>query len=96
MLFNQFGFSGLYCKISLCKSDGFFFAVAILSNKVTSVSTTDFENSSYRTDEEIEFWLARDLQHLLGYSKWDNFKNVHFKSKKSPPTPILCIKIKEF
>jgi hypothetical protein len=24
------------------------------------------------------------------------FKNVHFKSKKSPPTPILCIKIKEF
>ena len=24
------------------------------------------------------------------------FKNVHFKSKKSRPTPILCIKIKEF
>jgi hypothetical protein len=24
------------------------------------------------------------------------FKNVHFKSKKSLPTPILCIKIKEF
>ena len=24
------------------------------------------------------------------------FKNFHFKSKKSPPTPILCIKIKEF
>ena len=24
------------------------------------------------------------------------FKHVHFKSKKSPPTPILCIKIKEF
>jgi glycosyltransferase involved in cell wall biosynthesis len=24
------------------------------------------------------------------------FENVHFNSKKSPPTPILCIKIKEF
>jgi len=32
-------------------------------------------------DEKIEFWLARDLQHLLGYSKWDNFKNVLFKVK---------------
>lgn len=43
--------------------------------------TTDFENSSYKTDEEIEFWLARDLQQLLNYSKWDNFKNVILKAK---------------
>ena len=29
----------------------------------------------------VEYWLARDLQHLLGYSKWDNFLNVVSKGK---------------
>ena len=29
----------------------------------------------------VEFWLARDLQHLLGYGKWDNFQNVISKAK---------------
>lgn len=29
----------------------------------------------------MEFWLARDIQHLLGYSKWDNFLNVVSKAK---------------
>ena len=29
----------------------------------------------------IEFWLARDLQHLLSYSKWSNFQNVISKAK---------------
>ncbi|MFH1546297.1 MAG: DNA damage-inducible protein D, partial [Patescibacteria group bacterium] len=28
-----------------------------------------------------EFWLARDLQHLLGYTKWDNFQSVISKAK---------------
>jgi DNA-damage-inducible protein D len=52
-----------------------------MKTEIIRALTTDFENSSYRTDEEIEFWLARDLQHLLGYSKWDNFKNVILKAK---------------
>ena len=43
--------------------------------------TVDFENMANKTDEEVEFWLARDLQQLLGYSKWDNFKNVINKAK---------------
>jgi len=43
--------------------------------------TLDFESASHKTDEGIEFWFARDLQHLLGYSKWDNFKNVILKAK---------------
>jgi DNA-damage-inducible protein D len=29
----------------------------------------------------VEYWLARDIQHLLGYSKWDNFLNVVSKAK---------------
>lgn len=43
--------------------------------------TTNFEDSSYKTNDGVEFWLARDLQHLLGYDKWDNFKNVINKAK---------------
>ena len=43
--------------------------------------TNDFESFSHKTEESVEFWLARDLQKLLGYSKWDNFKNVILKAK---------------
>ena len=43
--------------------------------------TTHFEAHAQRTESGVEFWLARDLQHLLGYSKWDNFLNVVTKAK---------------
>ena len=43
--------------------------------------TTSFESSAHETDNGVEFWLARDLQHLLGYEKWDNFLNVVLKAK---------------
>lgn len=52
-----------------------------MKTEIIKTLTADFENSSYKTDEGIEFWLARDLQHLLNYSKWDNFKNVILKAK---------------
>ena len=29
----------------------------------------------------IEFWYARELMHLLDYSKWQNFENVLSKAK---------------
>ncbi|HND34039.1 MAG TPA: DNA damage-inducible protein D, partial [Myxococcota bacterium] len=34
-----------------------------------------------QTDGGVEYWLARDLQHLLGYTKWDNFLSVITKAK---------------
>lgn len=40
-----------------------------------------FEGHAQQTDGGIECWLARDLQHLLGYTKWDNFLNVVSKAK---------------
>ena len=43
--------------------------------------TNNFESFSHETDEGIEFWFARDLQQLLGYTKWDNFQNVIVKSR---------------
>ena len=43
--------------------------------------TANFEAYSKQTETGVEFWLARDLQHLLGYEKWDNFKSVISKAK---------------
>lgn len=43
--------------------------------------TTSFEGHAQQTSGGIEFWLARDIQHLLGYAKWDNFLNVVSKAK---------------
>lgn len=41
----------------------------------------DFEAASQVDDEGHEYWFARDLQPLLGYSKWDNFLAVIAKAK---------------
>lgn len=42
----------------------------------------NFEDYVY-TVGDVEFWYARDLQTLLGYQKWNNFKNVMEKAKES-------------
>ncbi len=34
-----------------------------------------------KTDNGVEFWLARDLQELLGYTQWRNFVAVIEKAK---------------
>ena len=41
-----------------------------------------FEEAALET-EGIECWSARDLQHLLGYSKWENFSKVIEKAKEA-------------
>lgn len=43
--------------------------------------TENFEDFLHQTEDGVEFWFARDLQHLLGYEKWDNFQNVISKAK---------------
>ena len=40
----------------------------------------NFEDYAHQIDGE-EFWFARDLQGLLGYSKWENFAKVIDKAK---------------
>jgi len=44
-----------------------------------------FEESAYEQDG-IEYWLARELQGLLGYSDWRNFLNAVDKAKESCKT----------
>lgn len=43
--------------------------------------TGTFESHAQETEGGVEFWLARDLQHLLGYSEWRNFGTVISKAK---------------
>ena len=50
------------------------------SQQVETLTAT-FEGHAQRTENSVEYWLARDLQHLLGYAKWDNFLSVISKAK---------------
>jgi len=42
--------------------------------------------SSILENTDIEYWYARDLQKVLGYSEWRNFNNVVEKAKISSKT----------
>jgi DNA-damage-inducible protein D len=44
-----------------------------------------FEENAYEQDG-IEYWLARELQNLLGYTDWRNFLNIVEKAKESCKT----------
>ena len=55
----------------------------IMKKEIIKTLTDTFESHSYTTGNGIEFWYARDLQHLLGYTKWDNFLKVIIKAKTS-------------
>ncbi|MEN0020637.1 MAG: DNA damage-inducible protein D [Planctomycetota bacterium] len=43
--------------------------------------TGAFEGHAQTTEDGVEYWLARDLQHLLGYATWKNFLNAVSKAK---------------
>ncbi|MFM2111894.1 MAG: hypothetical protein RLZZ271_554 [Pseudomonadota bacterium] len=52
-----------------------------MKKEIVESLTNNFESHAQQTDTGVEFWLGRDIQHLLGYSKWDNFLNVVSKAK---------------
>ena len=43
--------------------------------------TETFEGHAQQTETGVEYWLARDIQHLLGYAEWRNFGQVISKAK---------------
>lgn len=43
--------------------------------------TDTFEGHAQQTDGGVDYWLARDVQHLLGYAEWRNFGLVVSKAK---------------
>lgn len=54
-----------------------------MKSDIIQTLLANFESFAKKTDNGVEFWLARDLQKLLGYDKWDNFLNVISKAKTS-------------
>ena len=53
-----------------------------MQKQIITKLSKSFEDCAYEEDG-IEFWFARDLQKLLGYSKWENFAKVIEKAKES-------------
>jgi len=53
----------------------------IMQTEIIQSLTTNFESCAHQTEEGIEFWLARELQHLLDYAEWRNFQKVLLKAK---------------
>lgn len=45
--------------------------------------TETFEGHAQQTEGGIEYWLARDLQHLLGYTEWRNFNQSAISKAKT-------------
>jgi DNA-damage-inducible protein D len=45
--------------------------------------TEDFEGHAQQTESGVEYWLARDLQHLLGYAEWRNFNQSAVSKAKT-------------
>ena len=42
--------------------------------------TQNFESASHKADD-VEYWLARELQERLGYTEWRNFTLVIEKAR---------------
>lgn len=52
-----------------------------MKKEIVHSLTENFEAHAQHTENGIEYWLARDLQYLLGYSEWRNFIAVISKAK---------------
>ena len=52
-----------------------------METEMVHTLTATFESHAQQTENGVEFWLARDLQHLLGYAEWRNFITVISKAK---------------
>jgi len=52
-----------------------------MKKEIIKSMTQDFESYANHARNDIEFWFARDLQYLLGYSEWRNFTKVILKAK---------------
>lgn len=52
-----------------------------MKTEIVQSLTDQFEAHAQKTDGGVEYWLARDIQHLLGYAEWRNFTGVLTKAK---------------
>ncbi|MFQ6677568.1 MAG: BRO family protein [Fidelibacterota bacterium] len=57
-----------------------------MKKEIIKSLTNEFKSYVKFTNQGVEFWFARDLQHLLGYTEWRNFKKVINKAKTACET----------
>lgn len=50
-------------------------------NEVQTTSYKSFDSIKHIDDAGREFWLARELQQVLGYTQWRNFENAIDRAK---------------
>lgn len=58
-----------------------------MKTEIVHTLTTTFEGHAQQTETGVEYWLARDLQYLDGYSKWDNF----LKRRRQSQDGLRCV-----
>jgi len=52
-----------------------------MQNDLIHSLTETFEGHAQTTESGVEYWLARDLQTLLGYTEWRNFLKIISKAE---------------
>ena len=45
-------------------------------NNLINITEENFESIKHINEKGIEYWYARELMVVLGYSSWDKFKNI--------------------
>lgn len=55
------------------------------TNQIFSLTET-FEGHTQQTENGVEYWLARDLQRLLGFTEWRNFLKIITKAETACET----------
>ena len=59
-------------------------------NKIASLKVT-FDDISHKTEDGIEYWLARELKNLLGYVEWRKFEGAIIKAQNSCETSGFAV-----
>jgi len=53
-----------------------------MKREIINKLTKSFEEAAH-VEQDIEYWMARDIQELLEYNEWRNFLNVIDKAKNA-------------
>ncbi len=62
-----------------------------MDKQLVSKLKLTFDEIVHTTEDGVEFWCARELQTVLGYSRWENFTNAIEKAKVSCETAGISI-----
>jgi DNA-damage-inducible protein D len=54
-----------------------------MNTELIQTLTSTFEAHAQQTEGGVEYWLARDLQELLGYAEWRNFNQSAISKAKT-------------